>query len=275
MHKSNVKIFRVPIPTPTLWPHSTTNSYLIGDENESILIDAGYDQKETKWVLEQSLQEFNLAIPKRILLTHAHSDHAPGVMQLADWDASVYCHPLEKEEVLKCIPTLDTLHFLEDNSRLTIGHTEINILHSPGHTAGQLNFYIPSQQILLAGDNLIENGTSWIGTPDGDISQYLQSLNRLKSLQITKVGPGHGDWIINPYEHLEFVYNRRLQRETEIIKLLKEIGPLSSKEITTRIYQNHVHPSILNVAERTTEAHLIKLSNEGITVKDGQAYKLV
>ncbi len=88
----HLKIIRVPIPTPTLWPHTTTNSYLIGNEQESILVDAGYDQEETRNELEKAIMENGLAKPKSIILTHSHRDHAPGVRQLRGWSSKVYCH---------------------------------------------------------------------------------------------------------------------------------------------------------------------------------------
>lgn len=269
-----IKVVRVPIETPTLWPHTTTNSYLIGNEKESILIDAGYDRRETKEKLEEALKNYNLAIPKKIILTHFHIDHAPGVKRLADWDPIVYCHPLETSGIEEAIHPYDRIQHLHDNDSLTIAGSNLDIIHGPGHTKGHLNIYIPSQKILIAGDNVVAEGTTWIGPPEGNMSDYLQTLQRLKSLPLTKIGPGHGDWIENPYEHLDFVINRRLHRENQILALLKTHGELSAAELTKIIYQDTIHPSIFGVAERTTEAHLIKLIDEGKVIKINGFYKL-
>ncbi|MDQ0269658.1 MBL fold metallo-hydrolase [Cytobacillus purgationiresistens] len=274
MNKEDLKIVRVPIPTPTLWPHTTTNSYLVGNEKETILIDAGYDQPETKAVLEQALIDHELAQPKSIILTHFHKDHAPGVLQLTEWEATIFCHTNEKDDMLHSISPLKTLKFLEDGDQISVANHTIQILHCPGHTSGQLNLYIPATGILIAGDNFIEKGTSWIGTPDGNVSDYLQTLNRLKELIISKIGPGHGDWLLNPYEHIDFVIGRRLQREEQIKSLLQEHGPLSAESLAQKIYQDHVHPSILEVAKRTTEAHLIKLEQDGLAFRTGSDYQL-
>lgn len=269
-----IKVVRVPIETPTLWPHTTTNSYLIGNEKESILIDAGYDNQETKEKIEEVLQNYNFAVPKKIVLTHSHIDHAPGVKRLADWEPIVYCHPLESSEIEKAIYPYKRIQYLNDNDMLTIAGTNLSIIHGPGHTKGHLNIYIPSLKILIAGDNVVAQGTTWIGPPEGNMSDYLNTLNRLKCLWLNKIGPGHGDWINNPYEHLDFVINRRLHRENQIQSLLKEHGKLSASELTKLIYQDTIHPSIFGVAERTTEAHLIKLIDEGKVTKQNGFYKL-
>lgn len=274
MDNNCIKIVRIPIPTPTLLPHTTTNCYLIGNKQESLLVDAGYDQIETKIELEKAMQEHDFAIPKSVLLTHSHPDHAPGVRQLTDWNPNVYCHHNEKEATLAAIHPVDSISILNDGDVLTIAGEEITIIHAPGHTSGQLNLYIPSAKVLIAGDNIVAEGTSWVGPPDGDMSDYFQTLNRLKDLPLSRIGPGHGDWVLNPYEHIEFVLNRRLYRENQIKELLKEHQQLSSVQLTKLIYEGSIHPSIFEVARRTTEAHLGKLMKEGSVIQHASSYSL-
>lgn len=258
----NVEIIRIPITTPTLYPNTTTNCYMISNRQESILIDAGYNISETKEQLERVLFEHQLPIPKGIILTHYHLDHAPGVLQLLHWQAKIYCHPLEEKEILKELKKEIPLTLVEDGDQLTIGDHELMIQHSPGHTKGHINVYLPKEKILFAGDNLVAEGTSWIGPPDGNMSQYFQTLFHMKKLDLVKVGPGHGPWIHNPYEHIDFVINRRQQREKEIVNLLINHPPLSSSELTKMIYKDSIHPTVFEVARRTTIAHLNKLIEE-------------
>ncbi len=260
---NKIKIIRVPISTPTLLPHTTTNCYLIGNEKESLLVDAGYDQQDTRIELERAIKENGLATPNSIILTHSHPDHAPGVRQLLDWSPIVYCHHHEGQATLAAISPWDNLSFLNDEDIIRIADEEITIIHAPGHTAGQLNLYVPSKQVLIAGDNIVAEGTSWIGPPDGDMTDYFQTLNRLKQLRLSKIGPGHGKWVLNPYDHIEFVLNRRLYRENQIISLLKKHKQLTAVNLTHMIYDKLPHPSVFEVAKRTTEAHLIKLMKEG------------
>lgn len=270
----NLKIVRVPIPSPTLWPHHTTNCYLVGNDKDSILIDAGYHQEGTKTELEKVLLMTGLAQPTAIILTHYHPDHAPGVNQLAHWNAMIYCHSLELENIKSAISPVDTIATLSDQEIISVDQEIVTILHTPGHTKGHISIYIPSHKTLIAGDNLVAEGTSWIGPPDGDMDDYLQTLSHLKELDISKIGPGHGEWITNPYEHIDFVINRRNQREKQILELLKIHGSLTATNLTKLIYQNSIHASVFEVAKRTTEAHLIKLEKSGGVVQEENLYSL-
>jgi len=272
--ENEVKVIRVPIPTPTLWPHTATNSYLIGNKFESILVDAGYDQQATKKELEKALKENGLAIPKSIILTHAHPDHAPGVRQLMDWSPIIYCHEREKEAVLAAIFPVNELSTLNEGDVLKIADTELAVIHGPGHTAGHLCLYIPAKQILIAGDNIVGKGTTWIGPPDGDMKEYIHTLQRFKQLKLTKIAPGHGDWVVDPYERIEFILNRRLSREKQIKSLLTEHKQLTASQLTKLIYKDTIHPSVFEVAKKTTEAHLIKLMEEGFVAVQDSVYTL-
>jgi ribonuclease/clavin/mitogillin len=272
--ESKTKIIRVPIPTPTLWPNTTTNCYLIGNKQESLLVDAGYDQPETRYEIERAIKENGLAKPNSIVLTHSHRDHVPGVRQLIDWSPIVYCHNNESQEIMAAVSPLKELTFLNDGDIIRIADLVITVIHGPGHTRGQLNLYIPSQQVLLAGDNIVSKGTTWIGPPEGDMTDYIHTLNRLKQLKITKIGPGHGEWVLNPYEKIEFVLKRRLYRESQIMSLLEEHKQLTSTSLTNIIYENTIHPSIFDVAKRTIEAHLIKLMKEGSVLLQDSVYSI-
>ncbi|WP_068677530.1 MBL fold metallo-hydrolase [Oceanobacillus sp. Castelsardo] len=262
--KSTIQVIRVPIPTPTLLPHTTTNSYLIGNEKESILVDAGYDTEVTRKLLEWEIKKHRLATPKRIVLTHAHPDHAAGVRMLIHWIPTIICHEKEKEEVLSAISPWEEITLIEDGDSINVDGEEIVAMHAPGHTLGHLSLYIPSQQILIAGDNIVAEGTTWIGAPGGDMKDYFQTLRRLRNLKIKKIGPGHGNWVHQPYEHIDFVIQRRLQREQQILTLLEKHQQVTSKELTEMIYQDRIHPSIFPVAQKTIEAHLDKLLKEDL-----------
>ncbi len=272
--KTEIKIIRVPIPTPTLWPHTSTNCYLVGNDEESILVDAGYDQPDTRICLEKAIEEHGLARPSLILLTHSHRDHAPGVKQLADWNPTIVCHPTEKEAIIDAISPLEEILLVHDGELLTVANVELKVLHTPGHTPGHLSLYVESKQVLLAGDNILGEGTTWIGKPDGVMADYLQSLKRLHSLDIKKLGPGHGDWVLSPHQQIEFVLDRRLMREQQIKDLLVEHQKGSPTSLTKLIYQDQIHPSVFEVARRTTEAHLIKLVNEGLVIQEDGDYRI-
>jgi glyoxylase-like metal-dependent hydrolase (beta-lactamase superfamily II) len=130
------------------------------------------------------------------------------------------------------------------------------------------------EELLIAGDNLVAEGTTWIGRPDGDMALYMDSLRKAKQLKLAIVGPGHGEWIQHPYEHIDFVLNRRILREKQILSLLEEHDQLKVESLTKLIYDGSIHPSIFEVAKRTTEAHLEKLRDEGKVLFKDPLYAL-
>ncbi|KKB38737.1 MBL fold metallo-hydrolase [Bacillus thermotolerans] len=269
-----IQAVRVPISTPTLWPHTATNSYLIGNAEESVLVDAGYDHPSTRAELEKAVQEHGLARPSSIIFTHHHPDHVPGVRQLTDWQLAFYCHERDKRAISGALHPQDELRTLADEETIQVGGADIRILHTPGHTAGHLSLYIPSEKILIAGDNILSEGTTWIGPPDGNMRDYLRSLERLKQLDLEKLGPGHGTWVTDPYERIDFVITRRLHREEQIQQMLSEHGQLTAYDLTKYMYEGYIHPSVFGVAQKTTEAHLVKLMEDGAVVQQGSAYSL-
>lgn len=128
----------------------------------------GSDKLIVKEVIERVHREHNLAKLKKIVLTHHHHDHALGIVQLKDWQAQIYCHQEECAAITKLLPAISNLHTLQDNDTITVDTVEVQVLHA----TGQLNFYIPSEEILIAGDNILGKGTPWNGPPDGDMSDY-------------------------------------------------------------------------------------------------------
>ncbi|SET37121.1 Glyoxylase, beta-lactamase superfamily II [Salinibacillus kushneri] len=274
MTEQSIKIVRIPIKAPTLWPNTDSNSYLIGNEKETLLIDAGYDMAETKIAIENTIQQHQMAPPHSVVLTHYHQDHAPGVRQLNHILTKAYCHVKEFNEIKTAISPIQEIEQLVDGTILKVAERDIQILHSPGHTAGHVSLYIPSEKVLISGDAIVSEGTTWIGPPDGDMNDFLQTLQRFKTLDIEKIGPGHGEWVYQPYDKIDFVIHRRLHREKQIKDLLKGRKALTLDDLTKLIYENKIDSSVFEVAKRTIEAHLIKLKQEGVVKKHHDHYSL-
>jgi len=154
---------------------------------------------------------------------------------------------------------------LEDQATLYVDGHPIVAIHSPGHTRGHLCFWLPEQKILFSGDNVLGKGTTWIGPPDGNIRDYLRSLEQLEQLPIEKIAPGHGPWIDNPKERIAFIRQHRLEREAQILSLMKAqpSRQASIAALAEAIYQDTIPAFIVPFAERTVEAHLQKLEEDG------------
>jgi len=97
-------------------------------------------------------------------------------------------------------PALD--RELADGDELPFGGGSLKVVHTPGHTRGHLCFWLAEDRTLFAGDLVAGEGYIVIDPPDGDMSQYLDSLRRARDLDPAVIRPGHGPEIKAPRAYL-------------------------------------------------------------------------
>ena len=262
-------VHRLPLPSDTLPPFDHTNSYLVENRGVGVLVDAGSKEGEALGVLEHLFQTKEVTLFKALLLTHTHPDHCAGAKAVQDhFDVPIYVHPLERprfEEKLK--PTGEVIS-LQDERVLTVGDKEVRALHTPGHSPGHLSFYLPDTRTLLAGDVVANRGSTWVGLPEGDVADYLATLERLQNLDADLIGPGHGEVISNPRERLSESKTHRLEREQQVLDVLGE-ERLGLHTLRVRIYPN-VTERMDKLVEGSILAHLKKLMAEMRVVHLGE-----
>lgn len=179
-----------------------TNCYFAVNEdtNEVLVIDPGDDGE----MLAEKLNKRSL-VPKAILLTHGHFDHASAAKALADaFDILIYAHEAEKETLQT--PTINLsgmaggpptpYHadvYVRDKETLELAGFSIQTLHTPGHTKGGCCYYIPKEQAVFVGDTLFCGSVGRTDFPGGSMSELTRSIRqRLMELPgQTKVYPGH------------------------------------------------------------------------------------
>lgn len=259
-------VWRLPLPSRTPPPFDHTNTYLVGNDRETVLVDAGSADPAVLDTLEATLNTLNLARPISLLLTHTHPDHCTGAAALRRrYGLEVYAHPLE-------LPRLEIpARTLEDDATFTVGTETVTAHHTPGHSPGHLSFSLSNARTLLVGDLLTAAGSSFVGLPDGDVSAYLGSLERLESLVVTlnlsTLGPGHGSLVRNPGARLQKVRAHRLAREAEVAAALDR-EPLTLAELLAHIYPD-LPEALTGLAEGSLRAHLVKLVREGRIIELG------
>ncbi|MFC4767102.1 MBL fold metallo-hydrolase [Effusibacillus consociatus] len=268
-------VHRLPVSTPTLYPATTTNVYIVESEGTAWIIDAGYENPEAAKTILTYITQLAVKKVAGILLTHHHPDHSPGAKALADfYQCPIACHPLEVQPIEEKIAPFKVDFTLQEGDSVQAGDINLTVLHTPGHTHGHLNFWLEEEKVLFSGDNIVAEGTTWIGPPDGDLTAYLASLERLQELQPSLIAPGHGDIIRNPSEKIEFFIQRRLERERQILELLSQ-NPFRLEQLVDTIYRDQVHPSVIWVAERTILGHLEKLQKEKKVRQKDDRYVLI
>jgi glyoxylase-like metal-dependent hydrolase (beta-lactamase superfamily II) len=147
------------------------------------------------------------------------------------------------------------------------------VLHTPGHESGHCCFYDSADQVLFSGDHILGYGTSVIRPPDGDMTEYLRSLERLLEFNISLILPGHGPLVGKPEAKIKEYIEHRLQRERQVLDALRK-GRETIGAVTEMIYVD-VRGPLKNVAEFSVQAHLIKLMREGKVKQEAGHYLLV
>jgi endoribonuclease LACTB2 len=262
-----------PVRTPTKPPATHTNCYLIYTSRELLIIDPGSPYEDERQALAEGVDQLlsEGRTLREIVLTHLHPDHIGGLNALREhlartWPAtevSVAAHRL----TAAALP--DDIHaerLIEDGEVIELsGEPQISLraLHTPGHARGHLCFHEARTGTLITGDNIVGLGSVLIDPPEGNMRDYLASLERLRALpSLSVLFPGHGPAIANPYRKIDEYINHRLEREQKILEAVRA-GAVTTAEIVARVYTD-VSPKAHSMAERAVLAHLEKLTEDGL-----------
>lgn len=233
------------------------------------LIDAGVGAPQHLEELEKSLRGAALA---QVLVTHAHADHADGVMALASRMPSVRFlkMPWPERDRRWPIPWLP----LADDGRVEIGDVTARVVHTPGHAPDHVCIWHAETGTLFGGDLAIEGSSVWIPSLlAGDLAAYLSSLERVIALNPSWILPAHGPIIMKPVALLHAYLAHRRERERQIVDALRH-GATSAPAIVARVYPE-LEKGLVPRAEETVLAHLVKLEREGTARRAGDAWNII
>ena len=245
-----------------------TNSYLLGD-NEVTVIDPGPPMVNH---IEDLISLTGKSL-KQILITHTHPDHSPGASILKEM-TGVPLYGLTTESSRKRDEEIDIDKILNHGDQIKTSEYSIEVIHTPGHASNHLCYFLIDENALFTGDHIMDGSTVVIAPPDGNMSEYLESLKLLKEYPINTIAPGHGDLIQDPIAIVDATIEHRLKREQKIIEKLKKLGPASVDGLVNDVYDDvasYLHP----IAKWSLEAHLIKLMENKVVSKNKQDYLLI
>jgi len=137
---------------------------------------------------------------------------------------------------------------------------------------------LEEEKILFSGDTILGRGTTIISPPEGDMTAYLDTLNKLANMDIDIICPGHGP-VIKGYAHetIQWYIEHRIMREQRIINAidngLSTIAKIAGEIYTAEDFLMHGQ-DLIPRAERMVLAHLIKLKNENTVIQEGSHYYL-
>ena len=267
----NSRLICFPLRTKTLPPATHTNCFIVG-EKEFVVIDAASKEKSEQAKLFELVDEFieTGGICKEIIVSHLHQDHFGGEMALKDHllekfglDVPISAHKITAES-LKMEVKIEK--FIEDEQAFALKDSkgkpfELKALHTPGHARGHLCFYDEKFGFLLSSDNVVGLGTVVIAPPEGNMIDYLNSLERMKNLpNLNFLCGSHGSAVFDAKGRIESYIEHRLEREKQILEALKN-GAKTPEEIAKIVYEN-LEPKLFPLAVKSVEAHLAKIEKE-------------
>ncbi len=253
-----------------------TQCYWVGDAGETILVDTGDGNPEGMRALERAWQELGRPRVVGVFVTHYHHDHSGGALPAVErWQCPLYLHALDQPLwAVQLGKSQDAWEPLYPEVRI-IGGVALRVIHAPGHTPGQCNIYLPNSGVLLSGDNVLGNTTSVVAPPDGDMGQYLATINQLLELNPRIIGPGHGDVVQEPAPYLKEYLVHRETRSQEILGGLFEQRGTSVGQLVELIYGDTIGAGQKLAALGMTQAHLKWLIRQGLVVEDDGLFRKV
>ena len=241
-----------------------TNTYLVGKE-EVTVIDPGP-------AMQEHIDVITAAAPniKQILVTHTHPDHSPGVRLLKE-KLDVPAYGMLTNSSKNQDQTFSPERILDDGEVFQEEEFSIEVVHTPGHASNHLCFILKEEKLIFTGDHIMNGSTVVIGPPDGNMKQYIQSLEKLKDYDIEKIAPGHGELLENPHEVADWIINHRLEREKKVFQALQEATKGTPDTLVEKVYDD-VDSSLFPIAKASLLAHLIKLEEDQLIYSSGEEY---
>ena len=196
-------------PNPGVMTLDGTNTWVLcePESHVSVVIDPGpLDEPHLGTVLREATRDGGRV--GMTLLTHDHADHAEAAERFGQLSGA----PVRR---------LGHLHDdLSDGDRIEVGGLELLVVATPGHTGDSLCFLLPAENALLTGDTVLGRGTSVVAWPDGTLSAYLDSLDRIEKLTgsgaVTRILPGHGPDLPDAAGVIRFYIDHRAERLEQV-----------------------------------------------------------
>ncbi len=267
-------VTRVLAPNPSPFTYTGTQSHVVGDRDVAV-IDPGPDDPAHLDALTGVIAGRPVVA---ILITHHHRDHSPASRPLARLTGApiVGAAPFAADyQGGQSDAAFDRDYapdrVLAEGEGVRGDGWTLNAIATPGHTSNHLAFALPETRALFSGDHVMGWSTSIVSPPDGDMSAYMASLEKLMERDDRVYYPGHGEAVDNPQRLVRGMLGHRKQREGQILRLLAAEEGMPIAAMTARMYVG-LNPKLIPAAERSVLAHLYDLRNRGLVREEGASW---
>ena len=258
---------RMTARNPSGFTFNGTGTYVIGHGNVAV-VDPGPMIDEHIAALSDALAGETIT---HILITHTHMDHSPAAAPLKQlWQAPTYGYgphgagkiasgtPIEEGGDMDFVPD----HLIQDGQVIKGDGWTIECVYTPGHTSNHMCFALKEEKALFTGDHVMGWSTSVIGPPDGDMTAYMESLEKLQQRDDQVYWPTHGTAIREVQPFVQAFIDHRLEREQQILACLKD-GLTRIPDMVPVMYTT-TDPRMFPAAERSVLSAMIRLIDQGV-----------
>ena len=263
-------VSRVLAPNPGPFTFKGTGTYLVGAGAEVAVIDPGPDMPEHVAALQRAVAGRRIS---HILITHTHRDHSPGAAPLKAWSGARTYALAAAVPAASGEGAADEAHDHDfvpdlqvgDGMRLSGDGFDITVVATPGHTANHICLALEQEKALFSGDHVMGWSTSVIAPPDGDMGQYMESLEKLALRDDDVFYPTHGSPVRQPRAWLKLLISHRQQREGQILEALTST-PQAIPVLARALYPN-IDTRLFAAAALQVRAHLEYARTRGLVTE--------
>jgi glyoxylase-like metal-dependent hydrolase (beta-lactamase superfamily II) len=257
--------------------HATgvTNTYLIAGTQGAVFVDPGWNRPGECAARIAYWEKLGKPRLLGIAVTHRHTPHwenAPGI-QKACGSPPIIASFAEKAEIEARMQGAKVDKPVRDGETLSLGNLTLEFIDAPGHTYGSMAVFIRASRALFTGDNVMGSGSSVVNPGEGEISLYLQTMEKFLRYDPAVIYPGQGPVVTDPRGKINALIQHRKEREQQIVALLQQ-APSSVEHIALTLYAG-VKAGVQHLARNQVKSHLIKLEKEGKVVCEGETYRLM
>ena len=251
-----------------------TNTYLVVGTQAAAFIDTGWDRPGEAAARIDYWRRIGAPSLAAIVVTHRHPPHwqnAPA-LQRACGGAPIIASHAEQASIEARMQGARVDRAVRDGETLSLGGLTLQFVEAPGHTYGSLAVHVPETRALFTGDTVMGTGTSVVNPGEGELSLYLQTLEKFLRLDPAVIYPGQGPVVTEPRVKLQALIDHRHARERQILALLAQ-APCSVDQIAEALYPE-VKEGVRHLARNQVVSQLLKLEKERRALAEGDLFRL-
>ena len=266
---------RVIAKNPGPFTYTGTGTFIVGTKELAVIDPGPIDNSHLKAIIKAC----GKSKISHIIITHTHNDHSPLSKPLQKKTGAPIYSFLNKKMDTKTDNQFEEGYdnsfkpdvIIKDGDLIKGYDWTLEAIHTPGHTSNHMCYSLAEESILFSGDHVMGWSTTVIVPPDGDMDEYLKSLEKLLDRNHQMYLPTHGTQIDDPHDLVNNYIEHRNNREDQIIKVIKSGSSMISEMV--KIIYSDVDPGLHPAASMSTLAHLNRMVKNKIIKVEGTGLK--